>query len=226
MIKLNKDVVSERLSFRNISIIGEYNGAAKKSEFTCGNGHSWTGRLNNVLNRGCPTCNSRVNGGHHLYSKLTKEIVNERIQHRGITMHGSYHTQSSKTEFICKLEHKWLATPDSVMRLSGCPACANSGYKKNLPAYVYVLQFESFIKYGITNNITSRMARHKKNGKYDIVCLRHFASGTDARILEKKIKDTYGGHYVGRDQCPDGFTETLCKSLMTEVVNFINKDSL
>ena len=57
--------------------------------------------------------------------KLTKEIVNERIAHRGIAMTGNYINGKTKTEFACSEGHVWDALPNNVTNGTGCPHCAN-----------------------------------------------------------------------------------------------------
>jgi len=56
--------------------------------------------------------------------RLTKEIVNERIADRGFKLVGEYVAASTKATFECAEGHQWGATPDSVMRGTGCPNCA------------------------------------------------------------------------------------------------------
>jgi hypothetical protein len=59
-------------------------------------------------------------------NRLSKEIVNQRIAHRGIELIGEYIRNSVKTLFKCANNHTWLAKPNNVMspRQSGCPHCA------------------------------------------------------------------------------------------------------
>ena len=59
-------------------------------------------------------------------NKLTKEIVNERIAHRGIAMTGDYINNSTNTEFTCSDGHSWNAKPRDVIRGNGCPHCAGN----------------------------------------------------------------------------------------------------
>jgi hypothetical protein len=61
-------------------------------------------------------------------TKLTKEIVNERIYERGISLIGEFTYSRIKSLFKCSHDHEWFATPDSVMRSNGCP----DGYTETL----------------------------------------------------------------------------------------------
>jgi hypothetical protein len=224
MIRISRDIIDKKLNDKDIHIIGEYHGTHKKSLMKCINGHFWTARVNNVILRGCPTCNSHLNGGHHLYSKLTKEIVNNRINFRNIYMIGDYINQDTKTQFECDYGHRWSSTPDSVMRISGCPKCAKYGYKETLPGWVYVLKFENFIKFGITNNLKSRLYRHLlNNGKYELIITKCYATGKEARLVENLIKTLTKEGYATKEQCPDGFTETLSLDMLSNVIQIINE---
>ena len=107
-------------------------------------------------------------------------------------MIGDYINQDTKTQFKCDYGHRWSSTPDSVMRISGCPKCAKYGYKETLPGWVYVLKFENFIKFGITNNLKSRLYRHLlNNGKYELIITKCYATGKEARLVENLIKTLF-----------------------------------
>lgn len=62
------------------------------------------------------------------HNKLTKEIVNARLKRAGRNVHmiGEYVSTQEKSEFVCELGHKWLATPSSVMSGHGCPHCSKN----------------------------------------------------------------------------------------------------
>jgi hypothetical protein len=84
------------------------------------------------------------------------------------------------------------------------------------------LDFGSFIKYGITNVPRRRLRDHKKNGRYLVVFNELFEDGTKAFILEQNVKRILGGHFVEKEQCPDGYTETLCRSKLDSLLTLIN----
>ena len=56
--------------------------------------------------------------------KLTKEIVNERLEPRGLTLIGDFVNVATKSTFRCAEGHEWDALPGNVMAGSGCPHCA------------------------------------------------------------------------------------------------------
>jgi hypothetical protein len=101
--------------------------------------------------------------------------------------------------------------------LSGCPSCAEYGFNPDKEAYSYLIQFDTFLKFGITNNINRRLRSLKKNGKFNIINTKKFIKGSDALLWEKSIKIIFGGKYVNKDICPDGHTETLSLDLLSAI---------
>lgn len=63
--------------------------------------------------------------------KLTTDQINLRLSKRGYTLVGQYVNVMTKSEFLCANGHKWSATPDSVMRGSGCPFCSKAIYSQS-----------------------------------------------------------------------------------------------
>jgi hypothetical protein len=119
--KLTKEIVNERLSFsgRGVKLVGEYINANHKSDFMCSKGHIWTARPGSVLSgKGCPDC-----AGNRPRSL---DSINEELARngRGIRITGELVSVSFSTEFSCKYNHKWNATPNSVLKGSGCPHCS------------------------------------------------------------------------------------------------------
>lgn len=58
--------------------------------------------------------------------KLTKEIVNERIAHTGITLIGEYTNSCINTAFKHTCGHEWSAKPNNIIQGKGCPKCSGS----------------------------------------------------------------------------------------------------
>jgi predicted GIY-YIG superfamily endonuclease len=214
---ITKDEFIKKLSSRkNITMIGEYVSYNTPTEFQCENGHIWSTRPVFINGRtrgnGCSICQTDR-------KRLTKEIVDRRLlaQGKGIRMTGDYVDAITKTLFKCKNNHEWQSAPDTVMSGKGCRLCAKSGFKINKPASAYILLFDGFIKFGITNNLSERLKTHKGNGPYTICKTIHYNTGKEALEWENSIKQIYGGKYATKEQCPDGWTETLPVSLLEEV---------
>jgi len=209
------EIVISRLSGRGITLTGEYSGTKIKTKFECEYGHEWTATPKNIMaGYGCPCCGGTV--------PLTKEIVAERISTRGLTMIDEYINVNTKSLFCCSLDHKWIANINLVLRGHGCPTCAKSGLDPTKPTHGYVLIFETFIKYGISTNLPSRLSRHKtNNGSFVLHKTKLFKTGFDAISWEKNIKKTLGGKYVNKKLCPDGWTETLSLEKLSEIEKLI-----
>jgi hypothetical protein len=117
---LTKEMVNSRIEDRGIIMLGEYLGAHNSTLFQCNKGHTWLARPANILNirRGCPHCANQF--------PLSKEIVNERIAHRGLSLIGKYTNTVSTSIFQCSEGHSWEASPGNVMFGTGCPICAGN----------------------------------------------------------------------------------------------------
>jgi hypothetical protein len=101
---------------------------------------------------------------------------------------------------------------------NGCPLCAEYGFNPSKPAWIYVLIFANFIKYGITNNLGQRLCKHKLNGEYTVALSKLYEDGSFALDWENYIKKTHGGKFVTKNECPDGWTETLCVSKLSDLL--------
>jgi len=61
--------------------------------------------------------------------------------------------------------HSWNASIDNRTRQkSGCPYCAEYGFNPAKNAVFYLMQRPGEQQFGITNDMTTRMRTHKKNG--------------------------------------------------------------
>ena len=56
--------------------------------------------------------------------KLTKKIVNERLEGRGIKLVGEYKSTSTKIAFQCAEGHTWKSKPNNILNGNGCPHCS------------------------------------------------------------------------------------------------------
>lgn len=213
-IKRTKETVNESIKHTGFQLIGEYTYAREKTTFKCSHGHEWQTRPCDVLSgKGCPHCDT-------IARTLTTEIVNERISATGVTLDGDYLGVHIKTKFKCQSGHDFQATPDYMLRGGVCSSCRTvqgSGYKQHLPGWTYILEFDTFIKYGITNDPARRLAKHDKAGKYSVRLLERYHDGALAYRWEQTVKSKFGGKFVDKTIMPDGFTETLSKDLLDSV---------
>ena len=210
------DSVNEKLRPKNIKLIGPYVNSLTKTSFECSVGHKWESTPNNIFQKsGCPCCATR----RRSLSLEVKEKIDQQLNHRDITMTGIYSGSQTKTHFKCNKDHVWLARPSNVLRGDGCPTCAVHGFNVARPAYSYIIKYDAFIKYGISNNLKTRLYSHKQNGNFILIWKKYYEVGQQALDWENNIKKKFGGRYVTKEQCPSGHTETLSLSLINEIIN-------
>lgn len=205
------DTLNEAIKNSGFTLISEYVNIKTKAVFRCSNGHEWSIKADHVL-RGskCPHCSGKY--------PLTTEIVNERLKDRDIQLVDEYVSSHTRVNFKCKEGHEWVTVPANVLQGQGCPTCAPHGFNPKNSAYVYVLQFDTFIKYGITNDLKTRLRRHNlKIGKHTVIATKFFENGQDALTWENTIKKSLGGRYVTKERCPEGYTETLSLDLLNTI---------
>jgi hypothetical protein len=213
---LTKEEVNERLVDRGIIMTGEYISNSTKTEFRCSENHIWDTRPRTVLSgKGCPSCSRTGITGR---PSLSKDIIDDRLLERRITMIGKYNGTSSKETFRCSEDHEWSATLNNVLSGRGCPKCAKYGFDDDEPGWGYALDFGTYIKFGITNDLERRLNEHLNNGNYKVAATRLHEIGKYARDWEKIIKTTFGGRFVTKEVCPDGYTETLCVSKLDDLL--------
>jgi len=187
--KLSKEVVNERIARRGLVMVGDYKTVTAKSLFQCEKGHTFRASPSSILqNHGCPKCADKT---------LSKEVVNERIKDRGITMIGEYKNGSTKTRFQCSNGHVWSIYPSHILSGSGCPCCATYGYKTKRPGFLYVFHLirgdVSAIGFGVSTNFRKRYSDHrvtfrKTRTQAKLIAKIEFKTGWGAREAEYELK--------------------------------------
>ena len=66
----------------------------------------------------------------------------------------------------CKKGHKWktIISNRKSGNGSGCSACVEYGFNPEKPAWFYLMRRKSEEQFGITNDIITRMQKHKFKG--------------------------------------------------------------
>jgi len=217
-LRSSKEEVNILLKDRGICMIGEYTTALSKSLFKCNCGNEWEATPGNIISgRQCPVCsmNSR---------RSSKEIVNRKLFELGRTdrMIGEFTTFGEKSDFECVKGHRWRVSPHHAIGGNGCPNCAKHGFNIEKSGYSYVLEYENFIKYGITNNLENRLKDHIRNiGPHLSVASKLYEKGIDALNWEKNIKTIFGGKFATKEIAPKGWTETLPKNKLESLLKTI-----
>jgi len=164
------------------------------------------------------------NGGSNNVLSNKKELIDKLLADgRGMSLIGEYTNAQTKTWFKCMAGHQWEAKPHSVKNMgSGCPICADhsgGGFRVGKPAWEYAFVRENYLKFGITNNLSNRLTDHKRHGDFTLVHSRYHEIGQQALDWENLVKKKFDGKFVSKEQCPDGYTETLPTYLLEMIVN-------
>ena len=125
-----------------------------------------------------------------------------------------------KSLFQCAEGHEWRAVVHSVARGSGCGVCGTSGFRSELPSWLYLVRHdgELALKIGITNNPRNRIDRgHAARGWRSVRLWR--VDGAVAQAIERAIIRGWreAGLPVSLPTHTDGYTETV--SLMSVEVD-------
>lgn len=202
-IRLSVETINERINHRGIYLVDGLIKVREKANFMCDNGHKWRATPDSIMTgNGCPTCSD---------SMLSNEIVNQRLNGTGIEIVSEYMGITVKSEFKGKCGHTWQSLPSNIMAKPNCPLCAEYGFNPGKPAHIYILDFGHYIKYGITNNLDRRLKEHLGNGEYTVALSKLYEDGNAAKNWERNIKIIFGGRFVSKNICPDGYTETLSR---------------
>lgn len=145
----------------------DYRGTSKHCTFTCrACGYIWKTSINVFTNNdaGCPNCAG--------VARVTEAEFRRRLrrQHRGrIKLIGPYRGYGNKTQFMCenhRCGHTWSIQPVRLTssKPTGCPACAESGFDINKPAWLYLMGKPDEQQFGITNDLGGRLQKHEREG--------------------------------------------------------------
>lgn len=218
--KYSLDIINEILATRHIKI-NDFKTVNEKNLFTCLKcNYQWSTSTSSVIaGTGCQRCYGKNN-------KLTELEIKDRLFYRNIELIGPYFGSVMRnTKFKCSKNHIWIARPSAILNQNqGCPECATTGFKKHISASAYILEFDNFIKFGITNDLKSRLKTHKrKNPCHKTIMTKEFKTGYMAVNWENYVKTYFPCEYVNKTQCPDGFTETISKYYLEEIKESLKK---
>jgi DNA-directed RNA polymerase subunit RPC12/RpoP len=197
----------------NIEMVTEYKSNTTYMNFKCNTcSRIFSGRPILIKKIGCVYCNGR---------KLDKEKINKVITKKRITLLTESSSVSNYGTFQCDSGHKWNTIISNVLHnKSGCPKCAKYGFNPNLPAYCYVLCYDNYIKFGITNNWKRRKAEHiKSKGPFLRGYIKSEAQGDQALNWENNIKRKINCGVMDSTTVVDGWTETVN---VDELINLID----
>jgi hypothetical protein len=206
-IEAAKIVHGDRFDYSNVVYAGKHSPVIIKCSV---HGNFFQTPSNHLQNKGCDKCRPTSKSDSFTFIDAATKIHGEKYNYSKV----DYSTAHSKVSILCYEHGEFRQTPNSHLNGSGCPKCSVTGFDPSKIAYGYIIKFSDFIKFGITNNIENRLGVLKrKNGNFQILKIKEFELGKDAVLWENSIKKKFGGCFVDKIICPDGFTETLSLDL-------------
>lgn len=180
IIRLNNEIIDDRIKYRNIIRIGNYENARKSIEWGCLTcNHKWNSSADNILRgKGCANCDNQL--------QITNDYVDEKLKINNplVTRIGSIISSKCKCDFKCKkCKTVWSAIPNNVYRNknpSGCPKCL---YKR-----------ENFIYDFLKENLPNEFLNYHYNFFY---LKKKFIIDFHLKINDKIVFIEYNGeqHY-------------------------------
>ena len=198
------DLAEYFTAYTNVTILCNEHGAFRQSA------------SKHLFGRGCPDC-----GG-------SKKSNTQGFIQKARAKHGDFYDYSlvdyvnahTKVKIVCPKHGEFMQNPASHFTRSGCPACAENGYRPSKPGTLYYVRFDlpglQLWKIGITNRkLKERFSRF--NVKPVILWQRTWHDGNIAakeekRILRGGLYDQY--RYNGDPVLHDGNTECFTIDIM------------
>ena len=161
----------------------------KKMKWLCERGHVYTKRVADRTpphSQGCPYCSGRrVLEGFNDLATLYPALAKEADGWNPSTVTAG---SERKLRWRCEKGHIWPAqVVNRTANGSGCPECAESGFKASLPAWFYLLERPGEQQLGITNYMEDRLFTHSRNGWVEVEVVGPFP-GDQVLATEKKFK--------------------------------------
>lgn len=202
-------------------------------------GHRWQRQVaqrTNYRKQGCPACAGRVANSSNSLRALFPAVAAQWDDKRstpeevrpGSGMKAWWRCNNETEQGACN--HRWQARVASrtyAEQPTSCPACSSSGFKNNLPGFVYLLSHQDgYFKIGISNVLSRRLQTHARNG-YKLLQYWSLERGHDAHSIERSVvmwwRQTLKLEAAVLEG--DGHTETVSSSRITatEIVSFVEK---
>ena len=195
----------------------EYEGALKKLEYRCPEGHENSIRYNDFKSGcRCPSCFGNEARRH------TLEFVKSEFRKSGYEpLFTEYEHNQQKLEYRCTKGHEHSITYNDFSKGRRCGVCFPGGFNSSLPGILYYLEFihqdQNYFKIGITNH----SVKYRFSGdliKPEILWYKPYTIGQDAYNEEQDIlkfyRPVYG--YKGIPFLKSGNTE-----LFTQDIRFV-----
>ena len=188
-------------------------GSNKKLAWKCSEGHTWFASVYTRLppqNCGCPFCgNQRLWVGFNDLATRYPELAKQAYGWDPSTQLAGSH---KKLKWQCEEGHTWSA--EVVSRLppasSGCPFCAEYGYQRDKPGFIYLMQRTGEQQIGITNQPEVRLATHERVG-WELIELSGPHPGEVAWQREREIRDWLRESIGTMNKTHENWSDSLLK---------------
>ena len=146
-------------------------GSDKKKSWRCSLGHTWEATVKSRTrnNSGCPYCSgNKVLAGFNDLATKFPELANEADGWDPKTVTTC---ANRKVKWKCsKCGNKWQTQVNARTppHNTGCPECAESGFKKDLPAWFYLVERPGEQQLGVTNYKEQRLKTHSQSGWVEV----------------------------------------------------------
>lgn len=164
-------------------------GTDAKLTWRCQKGHQWEAHVYNrtpPVSSGCPVCSGlQVLTGFNDLATLFPEVAH---QADGWDPTKVVAGNDTKRSWVCSKGHRWKTTPYNRTRLnSGCPECAEFGFKTTKEAWFYLLERPGEQQLGVTNYRQDRLYTHSRTGWVEVEVVGPFP-GDEVLRTEKELK--------------------------------------
>jgi predicted GIY-YIG superfamily endonuclease len=124
---------------------------------------------------------------------------------------------------VCRKHGLFSVKPAHIYRNVGCQKCSSSGFKIDMPAFLYVLKSENnTVKVGITNRTPEARARRisvSSGFKHEVVHFVRFDLGESALKTETKLLNKLRSLYKNPSETYDGYSESFSDAEVADVIN-------
>ena len=163
----------------------------KHQKWRCELGHTWEATVNSRRPpnpNGCPYCaGNKVLPGFNDLATVCSEVAKEAEGWDPTTVTSC---SNQKLEWRCKdCGHLWKTQVNARTppHNTGCPECAESGFKQSLPAWFYLLERPGEQQLGVSNVPEIRLKTHGRNGWQEVEVVGPFP-GNKTLETERSLK--------------------------------------
>ena len=180
------DIASQAYGWDPASITAS---SGQKKVWKCNKGHIYSSVVSDRTGTecGCPFCSGHqlLEGFNDLQTKFP-EIAAEAHKWDPTTVTSG---TRQKKDWVCNKSHIYSSTVKSrTSNGTGCPICAESGFKPDKDAWFYLMERPGEQQLGVTNEPDIRLKRHESNGWNLIEHTKEPALGQKVLDIEKAFK--------------------------------------